>query len=262
MHLEISKEVNYLKSKNIRVSGYPGFDKYLYDNINSSTKASPWPNDTRKKIIWAPHHTVEISEYYSNHSNFLLYHEFFKEIAFELRDDVCFAFKPHPNLRLKLYGLKGWGEVTTEKYYNWWNQCENTLLIEGGYEELFINSDAMIHDSVSFMAEYLCLGKPSCYLIKDETKLTKFLNRFGLSLLEYHTKAFNESDIRDFIEAVINKCKSTTIRKEYQNFLKLMRYQVATSYIMILLANYSIKSIQINWLFEKFSYNKFSTKLA
>jgi len=220
IHLEISKKVSYIKSKNIRVSGYPGFDNYLFNEKNNIRKSSPWPNDSRKKIIWAPHHTIETSEYNSNHSNFLLYHEYFKEIAYELREDVIFAFKPHPNLRLKLYGLEGWGESTTEKYYNWWTQCDNTLLIEGGYEELFINSDAMIHDSVSFMAEYLCLGKPSCYLIKDETKLTKFLNRFGLSLLEYHTKAFGKGDIFDFIKTVVNNCKSTTNQKRIPEFLK------------------------------------------
>lgn len=220
IHFEISKEVNYIKSKNVRVSGYPGFDNYLFFNGKKLNQVSPWPNDSRKKIIWAPHHTIQNSENNSNHSNFLLYHEFFKEISFQFRDKVCFAFKPHPNLRLKLYGFDGWGEEKTKEYYNWWARNENTLLFEGDYEELFIKSDALIHDSVSFMAEYLCLGKPSCYLVKDESKLNRFLNKFGLSLLEYHENALCEDDIYSFIKSIIFSRKTTKNKKEIPKFLK------------------------------------------
>jgi hypothetical protein len=220
IHFEISKEVNYIKSKNIRVSGYPGFDNYLFSNGNKLNQVSLWPNDTRKKIIWAPHHTIESSENNSNHSNFLLYHEFFKEIALQFRDEVCFAFKPHPNLRLKLYGLDRWGEEITKDYYNWWDQNENTLLVESDYEDLFINSDALIHDSVSFMAEYLCLGKPSCYLVKDESKLNKFLNKFGLSLLDYHKKAYSNSDITAFIRTVLASISEKNYDRGIPSFLQ------------------------------------------
>ena len=89
------------------MSGYPGFDNFLFSNGNKSNQFSYGLMIHEKKLSGS-HHTIESSENNSNHSNFLLYHEFFKEIALQFRDEVCFAFKPHPNLRLKLYGLDGW----------------------------------------------------------------------------------------------------------------------------------------------------------
>ncbi len=220
IHLKISRNVNYLKSKNVVVSGYPGFDNYLFGDANYENDFSAWPLDGRKKIIWAPHHTIEVSDQNSNHSNFLFYHDLFKEISYRFRKEVCFAFKPHPNLRLKLYRLEDWGTEITDEYYNWWSRNENTILVEGGYEDLFTHSDALIHDSVSFMAEYLCLGKPSCYIVKDETLLKKFLNEFGLSLLSYHQKAYCRDDIYEFIENIISGEAKANDNKTVPNFLR------------------------------------------
>lgn len=220
IHSEISRKVSYIKSKNIVVSGYPGFDSYLY-TCRNSTRKTPWPKDNRKKIIWAPHHTLESSKYNTNHSTFLQYHDFFKEMVDRFQDKVCFAFKPHPNLRVKLYAMDEWGQEMTEDYFNWWRQNESSLLMEGDYEDLFIHSDALIHDSVSFLAEYLCLGKPSCYLIKDESKLNKFLNKFGLLLLEYHTKVHSEDEISSFIESIISGESEIKNTSRVPSFLKV-----------------------------------------
>jgi len=209
IHLKISKQVNYRRSRNIRVSGYPGFDNFLFPKQIKRGKNITWPNDSRKRIIWAPHHTIENSNIKSNHSNFLLYQEFFKTMAQKFRNDVFIAFKPHPNLRFKLYELEGWKKAKTDEYYKWWSKTENTLLVEGEYENLFLNSDALIHDSVSFMAEYLCLGKPSCYLIKNKLNLSRFLNEFGLKLLNFHTLANDENEINHFVEKLITTSKQT-----------------------------------------------------
>ena len=49
IHLKISRNVNYLKSKNVVVSGYPGFDNYLFGDANYENDFSAWPLDGRKK---------------------------------------------------------------------------------------------------------------------------------------------------------------------------------------------------------------------
>ena len=62
-------------------------------------------NHPKKRIIWAPHHTVD---YLFNFSNFLVYCDLMLELAKKYEDKVQFAFKPHPvlgNIKQQLYDL-------------------------------------------------------------------------------------------------------------------------------------------------------------
>ena len=90
-------------------------------------------------------------------------------------------------------------------YFEWWNSNQNSSLQEGEYINSFINSDALIHDSVSFMAEYLCLGKPCCYLVKNKIYIDVFLNKFGKLMLNEHYKAHDTNEVKLFIDSVLNE---------------------------------------------------------
>lgn len=47
-------------------------------------------------------------------------------------------------------------EEEWEKYINSWKSLKNAYVMEeGDYKDLFLYSDAMILDSISFLAEYL-----------------------------------------------------------------------------------------------------------
>lgn len=203
IHKKIAQKVSFTKAKNVFVTGYPGFDPYFFKK-DDEQRADPWGSrDQRKRIIWAPHHTIDDSETESNHSNFLRMHDEFRSTALKFKDKIVVAFKPHPNLRRKLNLRSDWGEERTNQYYRWWDCNDNTLLVEGQYQDLFIKSDALIHDSVSFMAEYLCLLKPVCYVIKNEALTRSFLNEFGNGLLEQHYLAASIEHVEDFVRRLI-----------------------------------------------------------
>lgn len=192
-HRQLS--IKYASNKGINVvnSGYPGIEAFL--NFKTQQR-----KDGRKCIIWAPHHTIEpvgIIFY----SCFLKYCDYMIEMAMKYFEHVFIIFKPHPLLRNKLY--EKWGNEKTDEYYNLWKRMENTSLNEGEYEELFIESDAMIHDSASFIVEYLYLNKPVMRTMNGEDINTMY-NSFGLQCIDNHYKAFNEQDIEHFIQDVIN----------------------------------------------------------
>ena len=123
------------------------------------------------------------------------------EMAKKYRDQVQFAFKPHPVLRNKLETV--WGKEKTNLYYEEWAQMPNTALVEGDYVDLFLSSDAMIHDSGSFIAEYLCLNKPVIRTLNG-VDLKLLHNEFGLQCLENHYMAHNAEELDQFIQNVIH----------------------------------------------------------
>lgn len=198
-NLAIEKMLN--KGANVEVVGYPGTEG-LYLNIptNNPTRSVWKVDDGRKKIIFAPHHTIEFDPVLGI-SDFLDVADRMVDLAMQLSSQVVFAFKPHPVLKSKLYKHPEWGKVRTDKYYNFWRDSENTQIEEGAYVDLFLQSDAMIHDSGSFLAEYLYLNKPVFYFFNETTKIR--FNEFGHECLKYCVVG-DISTVEKFILDVIN----------------------------------------------------------
>lgn len=196
IHKALSVKYSYNHGINTVTTGYPGIEYLLHPELKYVKK------NERKLIIWAPHHTIEPAFEVIYYSCFLKYYEFMLEMARKYEREIIVVFKPHPLLKEKLY-LK-WGRSKTDSYYHRWEVGENTLLYENDYIELFKRSDAMIHDSGSFIAEYLYTNKPVMRTLNGED-LNKMYNEFGLKCLSNHYLAYNESDIEDFIRNVINE---------------------------------------------------------
>lgn len=181
---------------NVIVTGYPSCEVFFEEK-----EKSPWKPQSKMKIkvIWAPHHTINnpILPY----SNFLRLSDFFKNLSYEFKEKVQFAFKPHPALKAKLLTHPNWGAEKTNDYYSYWEKSENTQLEEGDYINLFKWSDCMIHDSGSFLAEYHYVKKPVFY-IGDEN-IEKYLNPFGIEALSSCILGKDESAIRHFLEKMV-----------------------------------------------------------
>lgn len=213
IHKEIASEKQRNKGKNCTVTGYPGFDPLL---INKNPK-EVWKNKNPalKKIIWTPHHLMnELSKV----SNFLEYYDFFLELAIKYKDKLQIAFNPHPLLRVKLENDPNWGKEKTDAYYNKWVNLENGQFGNGYYIDLFLTSDALIHDSGSFMAEYLITGKPLLYMIRNES-IIDYLNVFGEKTLGLHYQSRNQKQVIDFIENVVLN-ENDWMKEERDNFVK------------------------------------------
>lgn len=195
IHNSYYQQYQDIKGGNVICTGYPGIDEYLKKNITSSEYSTEL-----KIIIWAPHHTIEpVGKV--NFSCFIRYSEFMIEMAKKYEDKVLFVFKPHPLLKNKLYKL--WGKEKTDAYYHLWETTPNTSINEGEYIDLFLESDAMIHDSGSFLIEYLYTFKPVMRTMNDVDPKTMY-NDFALSALDVYYKAYNEQDIEQFIQNVID----------------------------------------------------------
>lgn len=202
MHERIAQQHAYNKGGNVMVSGYPGCDLFLDKNYIS--QCDPWKNVENKrlkKIIWAPHHLMRDG---IQNSNFEQYAEIMLNIAEKYKDNIQIAFKPHPLVRAKLYSFENWGKIKTDQYFKKWDELENGQLEEGGYVDLFHNADAMIHDSGSFISEFITMNKPTMYMIRNEN-IMKGWNEYGAKAINAHYKSYNYNDLINFIENVVIK---------------------------------------------------------
>lgn len=197
IHLQLAKKYSKNSGINAIVTGYPGIDILIDKNYQPKYI---WKTTNKKRIIWAPHHTIEPVDLI-DFSCFMLYYDFMINIARKYQKDVEFVFKPHPLLKVKL--IKKWGQEKTDEYYNLWDTMPNTMVQTGDYLDLFLTSDAMIHDSGSFLIEYLYTNKPVMRTMNNVNPKRLF-NEIGLGALDVYYKAYNKDDIELFIKNVIN----------------------------------------------------------
>ena len=196
IHKDMAEEHSRNKAINAAVTGYPATEIYLREDYRP-TNCWKVLSSPHKKVIWAPHHSVDYQDFVST---FLMFCDDMIRLAETHKDHIQFAFKPHQLLKLKLQQI--WGTEKTEAYYNKWASMENTQLFNDGYEDLFLTSDAMIHDCGSFTTEYLFTKKPVMYLCKDADMTEKF-NEFGVKAFECHYQGRTVEDIERFLQEVV-----------------------------------------------------------
>jgi CDP-glycerol glycerophosphotransferase (TagB/SpsB family) len=135
------------------------------DNLRREAEQgkSSWPLPGGKfKIVWAPHHS------YSPHwYNFGI----FSKIYIQMLDfakqnpNIEIVLRPHPFLWSTLTDRK---VLTVEELSSWranWDALPNTYVDEdGSYAELFLATDVLVTDGISFLGEYpLVTGKPTIF---------------------------------------------------------------------------------------------------
>lgn len=201
---------------NVEIVGALAEEKLMQEEYEAKDVWKP-QEKKKKRIIWAPHHTVD---YLFNFSNFLNYCEDMLRLAEEYKDEVQFAFKPHPVLKFKLINL--WGLEKTEAYYRRWEELENGQIEQGDYIDLFKTSDAMIHDCASFTVEYLYAQKPVLFQIRDEKVKDEF-NTFGQMCLDQHYLAYSIEETEKFIREVVIAGKDPK-KAEREQFYKQYLY--------------------------------------
>ena len=201
---------------NVEIVGALAEEKLMQEEYEAKDVWKP-QEKKKKRIIWAPHHTVD---YLFNFSNFLNYCEDMLRLAEEYKDEVQFAFKPHPVLKFKLINI--WGLEKTEAYYRRWEEMENGQIEQGDYIDLFKTSDAMIHDCASFTVEYLYAQKPVLFQIRDEKVKDEF-NTFGQMCLDQHYLAYSIEETERFIRDVVIAGKDPK-KAEREQFYKQYLY--------------------------------------
>lgn len=200
------------KRDNVVPVGFCPFDEFKEVKERLSRNNGPI------NIIWAPHHLIDQNFAYVR-DGFFKYHNLFFELADKYNGKVHFIFRPHPLLKNKLEQLESWGPEKTMEYYQKWNQYPNCSIEEHtNYIELFINSDALIHDCGSFMAEYLYVDKPALFTDK-EVFTTELYWQSAIDVMECYYRADSKDEVKEFIdEVVINHKDPKKILRE--DFIK------------------------------------------
>lgn len=213
---EYAEQYEHSHGDNVEVVGALGMENLMQQDYKAVDVWKP-QEKKKKRIIWAPHHTVD---YLFNSSNFLTYSEEMLRLAEKYKEEIQIAFKPHPVLKFKLINI--WGLEKTEEYYSRWANMENGQIEQGDYIDLFMTSDAMIHDSVSFTAEYLYTGKPVLFQIKEKQVLEEF-NSFCRMCIEKHYHAYSIEETEQFIREVVIGGKDPK-KAEREQFYKQYLY--------------------------------------
>lgn len=214
---EDAKKYTKGKRKNILTTGLPMSEIFL--KYNPAIK--PWKNnDNRKKIIWAPHHSIGFEYETITYGNFLKIAESMRLLSEKYKDKIYWAFKPHPLLKYKLELI--WGAEKTNEYYSYWQNSDHSQLEEGEYVDLFMQSDAMIHDCDTFTIEYLYANKPVIYYFNNANHNDN-LNSFAKQAISVHYKGTQISDIESFILNIIHEHDTLANERDwfYNNYLRI-----------------------------------------
>ena len=177
------------KGKNVVLSGYAKMDSLAKFKENSRAK---------KRIIIAPHHTINNPALPL--SNFLEYQRFYLELP-KLFPQIEFVFRPHPLLFINMVNEGFWNATQVNEYIKKVKDNGMIYSVGGDYFDIFVNSDAMIHDCSSFVVEYLFTTKPCCFMAKKNYK--KIFSSLGKSCLKNYYLAFNTQQIIEFIQNVV-----------------------------------------------------------
>lgn len=202
---EATREMNLAKNPrldaNIVVSGYAKMDRMEELRVKRGVPGKDGAR--RKKVIICPHHTIDKEADGLAISTFLTHADLFLKLP-EMFPEIDFVFRPHPILFPRLATAKWWGEERTAAYRAKMESFPNVEFQQGGdYFASFVDSDAMIHDCGSFLAEYFYTGHPQCYLLESERTVAEQFLPVSRRLLEYAFKAYTGGQIADFIRKVV-----------------------------------------------------------
>lgn len=216
IHLKLYSEHSRCGGKNGIVTGYPGTEVFLHHEYQPIDTWKP-QDKNKKRVIWAPHHSIE--EGFAL-SSFLLICVDMLRLAQKYSDSIQFAFKPHQLLKFKLQQI--WGAQRTDDYYAEWEHRENTQIEESSYVDLFLTSDAMIHDSGSFTTDYIYTQKPVLFTVRNEEVRSKF-SPVGEKMFDVHYKSHTVEDIDHFLSDTVlggNDPMAAERQEAYKRYLQ------------------------------------------
>jgi CDP-glycerol glycerophosphotransferase (TagB/SpsB family) len=144
----------------VHFTGSPKIDNLAHE---AEQGKSSWPLEEGKfKVVWAPHHSY--SPHWLNFGVFSRIYIKMLEFA-KANPEIQIVLRPHPFLWSTLTDR---GVITEEELLSWrnsWSQLPNTSVDEeGSYAGLFLATDVLVTDGISFLGEYpIVTGKPAIF---------------------------------------------------------------------------------------------------
>ncbi|MGN0346279.1 MAG: CDP-glycerol glycerophosphotransferase family protein [Lachnospiraceae bacterium] len=214
------------KLKNhIEYIGYPRMDKFYEKEAETCSK---WKYATEKrdvkKIVYALHHSFDSES--DQFSTFVRNGKQILEYATSHTDTTSWIVKLHPNFRRNAVDAGVFAsKEACDEYFTAWNELPNACVVEEStYADIFMTSDAMLCDCVSFLAEYQFTGKP---LLLLENENHKPFNAFGRKIYEiiYKVKGEDIAAIYDFLNATVLEGQDSMCAKRQEFFEQYMDYR-------------------------------------
>lgn len=225
MYKELIRKKSMVGDDNVIFCGYIRMDELIndIDNIRSDLWKIP-KSQNRKvfKIIYAPHHSVfdEVGGFSTFDQNY----EFMYELAKKYSKNTSWIIKPHPLLGSRIIKNGFFKDISEyDKYLKRWEELPNAKVVTSGtYFDIFKSSDAMILDSVSFLAEYQYVKKPLLLL----TRKTQHFNPMGEALKEvlYCAEGNEFNKIEEFLNYIVIEGNDLMNEKREEFFNKYLNY--------------------------------------
>lgn len=186
-----------LKGANAEVVGYVKMD--------ALSTAEAWArNGDRKRVLIAPHHSVEGG---ANDtlclSNFQRFSDYFLSLP-ERHPEMDFVFRPHPYLFSVLAQPGKWGQGKVDEWISRMKAHPNVRWSEeGDYFPAFASCDAIVQDCGSYLVEWFYTGKPCCYLLKEPSDIESKFAPLGRECLSHCYVAYDAPGIDEFLRTVV-----------------------------------------------------------
>ncbi len=173
----------------------------------------------RKKIVIATHSTSKVRPHGIEFASFPLFANALLHLP-EKYPNVDFVFRPHPLQWKYLVEDGSWTQEQVNDYIAKMQSYPNLVYQypSDDFADSFVNSDGIIHDCASFTAEYLFTGNPACYLCDADKKYKMLFTPMGYECWEYHSHAYNERDLHDFVDTIIHG-ENASDREKRQDFV-------------------------------------------
>ena len=176
-----------------------------YFKMDALATAKPWPrNGDRKRVLIAPHHSVEGGANDSLAlSNFQRYADYFLALP-EKHPELDFVFRPHPFLFTVLANPAKWGQAKVDDWIARMKAHPNVRWCdEGDYFPAFASCDAIVQDCGSYLAEWVYTGKPCCFMLKNPSDVDAKFTPLGQDILSHCYLAYDEPEIESFLRDVV-----------------------------------------------------------
>lgn len=181
------------------VVGHPSFDPYLHP-LEESKRMAYKSAGAKHRIVWAPHFTVATGVTTHQCSNFFAYYELFLQLAKDY-PELEIVMRPHPELFKFMVVCGAKTEREAMDYRKRFESLPNAFIYEDpDYISLFRQADAILLDSLSFIAACAPSGIPVCFL---ESAKRQRVNSIGERLLHADYAAWDAGEIREFVERVV-----------------------------------------------------------
>lgn len=154
----------------VHFTGSPKIDS-LFREAEQGKASWPIPGEGFR-MIWAPHHSY--SPHWLNFGVFAKIKDQMLDFA-KANSDIQIVLRPHPFLWGTLTDRNVLSDDELSYWRSQWDELPNTSVDEdGSYAELFLATDVLITDGISFLGEYpLITNKPTVFFEnQDHWKFT------------------------------------------------------------------------------------------